>query len=148
MAALECMICTPCGPIRFFSIHLAHIGVGERLEQIDFLLDHHHCSPFEVGPWSGKDDEVHRKWTESETEPECPFAAIWMGDFNSEPGSAEYRRITGEAPYYAGAAYYQSFADAAICAGLPAHALHTHEKLIGGTMQMWQLDHCFVGGML
>jgi len=71
-----------------------------------------------------------------------------MGDFNSEPGSAEYRRITGEAPYYAGAAYYQSFADAAICVGLLAHALHTHEKLIGGTMQMWQLDHCFVGGML
>ena len=55
----------------FFSIHLAHIGAGERLEQIDFLLDHHHCSPFEVGPWSGKDDEVSpkmdRKWNESGT---------------------------------------------------------------------------------
>ncbi len=38
-AALECLIHTPCGPIRFFSIHLAHIAVEERLEEIDFLLD-------------------------------------------------------------------------------------------------------------
>ena len=102
MAALECMICTPCGPIRFFSIHLAHIGVGERLEQIDFLLNHHHCSPIEVGPWGGKDDEVHRKWTESETEPECPFADTWMSDFNSEPGSGEYCRITSKPPIMLG----------------------------------------------
>jgi len=147
-AALECMIRTPCGPIRFFSIHLAHIGVGERLEQIDFLLDRHHRTPFEGGPWSGIDDEPHRDWTQGEAEPDCPFAAIWMGDFNSEPGSAEYRRITGEAPYHSGAAYYDGFADAAICAGLPALALHTHEKQIDGTMQKRQLDHCFVGGML
>ena len=147
-AALECMTRTACGPIRFFSIHLAHIGVGERLEQIDFLLDRHDRTPFEGGPWSGKDDEAQRNWNEGEAEPECPLAAIWMGDFNFEPGSAEYRRITGEAPYHSGAAYYHGFADAAICAGLPARSLHTHAKLIGGTMQKRQLDHCFVGGML
>ena len=40
-AALECLIHTPCGPIRFFSIHLAHIAVEERLEEIDFLLARH-----------------------------------------------------------------------------------------------------------
>lgn len=147
-AALECMIRTPCGPIRFFSIHLAHIGVGERLEQIDFLLDRHRRTLFEGGPWSGIDDEVHRDWTQGEAEPDCPLAAIWMGDFNSEPGSAEYRRITGEAPYHSGAAYYDGFTDAAISTGLPALALHTHEKQIDGTIQKRHLDHCFVGSML
>ena len=35
--ALECMVRTPAGPIRFFSLHLAHIDAAERLEQLDFL---------------------------------------------------------------------------------------------------------------
>ena len=43
--ALECMIRTPYGPVRFFSLHLAHIGVEERLEQIDFLLERHRRVP-------------------------------------------------------------------------------------------------------
>ncbi len=147
-AALECMIHTPCGPIRFFSIQLAHIGAEERLEQIDFLLNRHHRTPFEGGPWSGTDDEAHRDWTHGKAEPDCPFAAIWMGDFNFEPDSAEYRRITGYAPYHSGAVYYDGFTDAAITAGHAPYALHTHVKQINGKIQKRQLDHCFVGGML
>lgn len=147
-AALECMIQTPCGPIRFLSIHLAHIGVEERLEQIEFLMDRHHRTPFEGGPWSGIDDEPHRNWAQGEDEPECPLAAIWMGDFNCEPSSVEYRRIVGEAPYHSNAAYYSGFVDAAIAAGNPVGALHSHVKEINGKLQKRQLDHCFVGGML
>ena len=147
-AALECMVQTPLGPIRFLSVHLAHIGVEERLDQIEFLLERHRRVPFEGGPWSGVDDEPHRNWTQGEAEPDCPLAAIWMGDFNSEPGSAEYRRIVGDAPYHANVAYHDGFVDAAIAAGHPAQALHTHVKEIGGKLQKRQLDHCFVGGML
>ena len=32
-AALECLIETDCGPIRFLSLHLAHVGVAERLNR-------------------------------------------------------------------------------------------------------------------
>lgn len=145
--ALECMVRTPWGPVRVFSLHLAHIGAEERLQQIDFLLERHRRVPFEGGPWSGTDDEPHRDWTNGEPEPEAPVAAIWMGDFNSEPDSAEYRRITGSSPYHPSAAYFDGFVDAAIAAG--GEASHTHVRRgADGSLQKRRLDYCFVGGML
>jgi len=147
--ALECMIRTPCGPVRFFSLHLAHIGVEERLEQIDFLLERHRRVTFEGGPWSGIDDEPHRNWTNGEPAPEAPVAAIWLGDFNSEPGSPEYRRIVGANPYHPSAAYFDGFVDAAVAAGAAADSVHTHFRRLGdGTVQKRRLDYCFVGSML
>lgn len=146
-AALECMIRTPAGPVRVFSLHLAHIAAEERLEQIDYLLAEHRSVPSEGGPWSGIDDEPARNWTSGETEPENPLAAIWMGDFNMEPGSAEYRRIVGSTPYHRGAAYLDGFVDAASAAIEPADDFHTHEKIIDGRLAKRRLDHCFVGGM-
>lgn len=147
-AALEGMIRTPAGPIRFFSLHLAHIAAEERLEEIDHLLERHRRSPLEGGPWSGLDDEPSRNWTNGEAEPENPLAAIWMGDFNMEPGSAEYRRITGDIPYHPGAGYVGGFTDAAVAAGGRPGELHTHVKTIDGVERKRQLDHCFVGSML
>jgi len=147
-AALECMIRTPAGPVRVFSLHLAHIAAEERLEQIDYLLGEHRRAVSEGGPWSGADDEPSREWTHGEPEPENPLAAIWMGDFNMEPGSAEYRRIVGGTPYHRGAAYRDGFVDAAAFAAEPAADFHTHEKVIDGRLAKRRLDHCFVGGML
>lgn len=139
--ALEAMIDTPLGPLRVFSIHLAHVGVEERLEQIDFLLARHARVAREGGPWSGRDDEPARNWTEGEAEPACPQSAIWLGDFNSEPGSAEHARITGQAPYHPGARYAGGFVDAVGYLGKP---LHTHEKMIAGERRLRRLDQCFV----
>ena len=119
-AALECMIRTPAGPVRFLSLHLAHIAAEERLEQIDYLLAEHRRAPSDGGPWSGVDDEPARNWSNGEPEPENPLAAIWLGDFNMEPGSAEYRRIVGSTPYHRGAAYLDGFVDAAAVASEPA----------------------------
>jgi endonuclease/exonuclease/phosphatase family metal-dependent hydrolase len=147
-AALECMIRTPAGPVRVFSLHLAHIAAEERLEQIDYLLAEHRRAPSDGGPWSGADDERQRNWTNGELEPESPVAAIWLGDFNMEPGSAEYRRITGSMPYHPGAAYIDGFVDAATVASEPGPDFHTHEKIIDGRLAKRRLDHCFVGGML
>ena len=143
--ALEAMIVTPLGPVRVFSIHLAHVGVQERLEQIAFLLAHHARVPVSGGPWSGWDDEPARNWTEGLAEPACPQSAIWMGDFNSEPFSAEHRAITGEVPYHPGAIYADGFVDAVARCGV---RLHTHSKVIGGEVRLRQLDHCFVTGDL
>ena len=147
-SALECLIRTPFGPVRVFSIHLAHVGVEERLEEIDFLLDRHHRTLFEGGPWSGTDDEAHRDWAQGEPEPSCPLEAIWLGDFNSEPDSAEYCRITGSTPYHHKATYHYGFSDATVAAKLPVGELYTHVKQIDGQLQKRQLDHCFVGSML
>lgn len=146
--ALEGLIRTPSGPVRVFSIHLAHIGVEERLEQIDFLLARHRRVPLEGGPWSGIDDEPARNWSNGEPEPDAPLAAIWMGDFNSEPDSAEYGRIVGHNPYHAGAAYADAFVDAAVAAGADPSLLKSHERMLRGAPQKRRLDYCFVGGTL
>ncbi len=146
-AALECMIRTPAGPLRVLSLHLAHIAAEERLEQIDYLLAEHRRAPTDGGPWSGADDEPSRNWTHGEPEPENPPAAIWMGDFNMEPGSAEYRHMVGSTPYHRGAAYLDGFVDAAAVAIEPPSDFHTHEKIIDGKLAKRRLDHCFVGGM-
>lgn len=147
-AALECMIRTPAGPVRFLSLHLAHIGAEERLEQIDYLLAEHRRAASDGGPWSGRDDEASRNWTHGESEPEAPLDAIWMGDFNSEPASAEYRRITGSTPHHHGALYYGGFADAAVLAGHDPAAFFTHERELNGATQRRRLDYCFVGAPL
>jgi endonuclease/exonuclease/phosphatase family metal-dependent hydrolase len=138
-AALEACIAAPAGPLRVYSLHLAHVGVEERLEQIDHLLAQHaHPSG---GPWSGTDDEPSRNWTESQPQPPCPDSAIFMGDFNMEPGSAEHRRLTGDTPYHPGARYAHSLIDAVAAMGA---TLHTHVKTIAGQQRLRQLDHCFV----
>jgi endonuclease/exonuclease/phosphatase family metal-dependent hydrolase len=134
--ALEACIATPQGPLRVLSVHLAHVGVEERLQQIDHLL----ALPC-AAPWSGTDDEPSRNWTEGQAEPPCPASAIWLGDFNMEPGSAEHIRLTGQTPYHPGALYAGGLVDAVSLTGT---RLHTHEKTIVGVRRLRQLDHCFV----
>jgi endonuclease/exonuclease/phosphatase family metal-dependent hydrolase len=140
-AALEACIASPLCTLRVLSVHLAHVGVEERLDQIDHLLHLHARTALQGPPWSGTDDEPMRNWTESQPEPPCPQSAIWLGDFNSEPGSAEHARITGQAPYHPGARYADGFHDAVALTGT---RLHTHEKTIAGAQRLRQLDHCFV----
>lgn len=143
--ALEALIATPLGPIRVISLHLAHVGLEERLAQIDHLLALHAEIPRTGPPWSGTDDEPQRNWTESQPEPACPQTAIWMGDFNCEPGSMELARISGATPYHPGALYAGGLVNAVAHLG---QTLHTHEKIIAGQTRLRQLDHCFVTGDL
>jgi endonuclease/exonuclease/phosphatase family metal-dependent hydrolase len=138
-AALEAVIAHPSGPIKLINIHLAHVGVEERLDQIAFLKQVLGNPATEGGPWSGTDDEPQRNWTEGETEPPNPTRAIWAGDFNMEPGSAEYRALLGQTPYHPGARYADGLIDPA--AGL---GLHTHVKEIAGETRRRQLDHIFL----
>ncbi|WP_430464776.1 endonuclease/exonuclease/phosphatase family protein [Tabrizicola sp.] len=139
--ALEACIAAPSGPLRVVSVHLAHVGVGERLAQIAALK----AALVPVGPWSGVDDEPLRNWTEGQSEPPCPAEMLWLGDFNSEPGSAEYRAIVGEVPYHPGARYRGAMVDAVAALGLH---LHSHEKTIAGQIRRRQLDHVFVDASL
>lgn len=138
-AALEAVIAHPSGPIKLVNLHLAHVGVEERLDQIAFLKSVLANPGAEGGPWSGTDDEPSRNWTESEPEPPNPARAIWAGDFNMEPGSAEYRALVTQTPYHPGARYADGLVDPAAGMGL-----HTHEKVIAGQTRLRQLDHIFL----
>lgn len=148
-AALEGLIRTPMGPLRVLSLHLAHVGSEERLEQLEFLLARHRRVGLEGGPWSGQDDEPQRNWTNGEPEPDCPTAAIWMGDFNSEPESAEYLRMTGSNPYHPGASYAGGFVDSATASGQDPTLFTSHEgKDAKGLPRKRRLDYCFVASEL
>lgn len=84
--ALEVVIGTPEGAMRFYSVHLDHIDPQERLHQVAALkriaLDY---SSF-GGALSGVASLGF-------AEPPRPDEFILMGDFNFEPGSVEYRAM-------------------------------------------------------
>lgn len=87
--ALEALIATPAGFIRFYSIHLDHRSPGERLEQLRFLKDRVLLAPIEGLGLSGLAE--HRL-----PEPPVPDAFIVAGDFNMLPDSPEYAQLCGE----------------------------------------------------
>ncbi|WP_434724396.1 endonuclease/exonuclease/phosphatase family protein [Mesorhizobium sp. RIZ17] len=86
--ALEALIETPLGFIRFYSTHLDHRSPVERQSQIRFLRQRLLNYALEGGGLSGI-PEIGL--------PDLPYpeAFIVMGDFNMLPGSAEYVELAG-----------------------------------------------------
>jgi endonuclease/exonuclease/phosphatase family metal-dependent hydrolase len=50
---IECVIDTPSGPLRVYSIHLSAISPRDRLLQIDYLLAWHRQTQSNGGAWTG-----------------------------------------------------------------------------------------------
>lgn len=86
--ALEAMIDTDFGPVRFYSVHLDHTSPDERIDQIRFLLARAIGYPVEGGAVSGVDELGF-------PEPPHPDAFVLAGDFNMLPESPEYLAIAG-----------------------------------------------------
>lgn len=143
--ALEACIAAPGGPVRVVSLHLAHVGVAERLEQLAALKAHLARAALAGPPWSGTDDEPARNWTEGAVEPPNPESLILAGDFNCEPGSAELDALLDATPYHSGALYAGGLVDAVARLGV---RLHSHEKVIAGQLRRRQLDHVLVSADL
>ncbi len=89
--ALEGLIACPSGPVRVYSIHLAHVSGLERQDQTARILDIHRAAPREGGARSG----THDAWETDGPPPPAADRAILLGDFNMEPGSAEYATLAG-----------------------------------------------------
>lgn len=86
--ALEALIETALGPVRFYSTHLDHRSPDERFRQVRFLMDRILQYPLEGGGLTGLAEY-------GLPEPPCPDEFILMGDFNMLPGSPEYAAICG-----------------------------------------------------
>lgn len=86
--ALEALVETPLGFMRFYSTHLDHRSPAERLAQIRFLRERILNYPLEGGGLSGL-AEIGLP------EPPCPEAFVLMGDFNMLAGSPEYVELAG-----------------------------------------------------
>ena len=119
--ALECVIETPQGPLRVYSLHLSALSPRERLLQIDTLLEMNktieHCGTvmMAAGNHSNPAEAQHivdLDWGNGEPPQPKPVNTIFMGDFNSTEESAEYIRFVGEAdPIFGRGVHSDSFVD-------------------------------------
>jgi endonuclease/exonuclease/phosphatase family metal-dependent hydrolase len=92
MGVLEGIVETPLGALRIYNLHFGSVSAEERLLQAACVLDLVRDSPSRGGAWSGPNGEfAERDWCLGADEPPMPAAAIVLGDFNMQPGSAEYR---------------------------------------------------------
>lgn len=86
--ALEALIETPFGFVRFYSIHLDHRNPAERHDQIRFLKARVLGYPQEGGALTGTVELGF-------PEPPHPEAYVLMGDFNMLAGTPEYEELCG-----------------------------------------------------
>jgi endonuclease/exonuclease/phosphatase family metal-dependent hydrolase len=118
---IECVVDSPAGPLRVYSVHLSAVSTRERLLQIDRLLECHRHAQTNGGAWTGDGllaDPVEAKnlfdqdWSNGEGLPPMPRETIVMGDFNSEPESDEYQQMVGKIdPCYGRVGHFDSFVD-------------------------------------
>ncbi len=95
---IEAVIVSPKGnALRVNSLHLSHVGDGDRGPQVEKLLEIHRTAPLEGGAWCGEREGT--EWTFGKPPPPMPAEAVYMGDFNLTPDSPLYTRLTG--PYSA-----------------------------------------------
>ena len=86
--ALEALIETEYGPVRFYSVHLDHRDPDERLEQVRFLRERVLNYPLEGGALTGLSEL-------GLPEPPLPESYLMMGDFNMLAGTDEYLALAG-----------------------------------------------------
>ena len=154
--ALECVIDSPCGPLRVYSVHLSAASVTERMLQIDALLTMHkmieRCGTvMTIGSTPADPAEaentVKMDWSNGESSLPIPRHNLLLGDFNFTEDSGEYRRIVGEAdPVYGHGVHSGSFVD----------SWKVAKQLSGNSLTWWpdpkgrppakplRLDYCFI----
>ncbi|MEO0546957.1 MAG: endonuclease/exonuclease/phosphatase family protein [Pseudomonadota bacterium] len=139
--ALEALVETPIGPVRFYCVHLDHVSGEERLAQIRYLK----------GIADG-----HRQQGGAATGlsafgfPDLPVndAYMLMGDFNLEPESAEYIALCGSSTSEFGRPLRNGvLVDVTRPPGAAVSDVHTyfHPK---GEVPSKRLDYCFVSAEL
>ena len=147
--ALEAVVDTPAGAVRVYSTHLSHLLAEFRLNQVEAMLDIHRRAFGEGGAWSGGHPDPNTGWAEGETPP-MPREAILMGDFNFEPGDAEYDAIVGpKARRYGRLNHRDGFVDAWVAAGHDEDSGITSPAKPGEpASEDKRIDYCFVSSTL
>ena len=92
-SALDTIIAAPHGPIRVVNLHLSHATAAERLEQIAELSRILARSAAEGSAWNGWDADAEH-WQCNDPLPAVPGDVLVLGDFNAEPHSEEYAKLT------------------------------------------------------
>ena len=139
--ALEAMVETPLGPVRFYSVHLDHVSARERLTQIAYLKDR-------VLSYSREGGAVTGLASLGFPEPPHPDHAIVMGDLNLLPESEEYVALCGSTgDQFGRPASAVDFCDISITQGVPATDSHTWFDP-DGKMAPKRIDYCLASASL
>jgi endonuclease/exonuclease/phosphatase family metal-dependent hydrolase len=88
--ALEGVIQTPAGSVRFYSIHLSGLASRERVMQVNHFLKIHRRAWREGGAWCGPGNCGDAVWSAGELMPPMTQEAVVMGDFNSDKDTPEH----------------------------------------------------------
>jgi endonuclease/exonuclease/phosphatase family metal-dependent hydrolase len=140
--ALEAVIDTPFGPVRFYSLHLDHRGADERAAQLRFLMERMLSYPLEGGAISGISEMGF-------PEPPTPEAYVLMGDFNMLEGSSEYHLVAGTPDHEFGRPLVARYAvDAALCGGGDVQPTCVNLEDPADTSMHKRIDYCFVHPLL
>lgn len=145
-STIEGVIDTPkSGPIRVYSLHLSHLGDGDRGPQVDRLIAIHREAPAEGGAWCGAREGTD--WTQGLPPPPMPQSAIFMGDFNLKADSPLYDRLAGPlSKEYGRMTAMSGLVDAYVAAGNPESGGVTcdgHER-----EKLQRIDYCFASATL
>lgn len=137
--ALEALIATPLGPIRFYSVHLDHASPAERIQQIRFLMARVLGYGVEGGAVTGASE---LGWPE----PPNPEGFILLGDFNCTPGSPEYVELTGVPDAEYGLTRRAALPFDAALIGDPSHRnrITFVDPSLKDAVAQRCLDYCFV----
>jgi endonuclease/exonuclease/phosphatase family metal-dependent hydrolase len=137
--ALEALLATPIGAIRFYSVHLDHASPAERIEQLRYLMARVLGYGVEGGALTGASEVGF---------PELPHPEefILLGDFNFTPGSPEYLELTGIPDAEIGLTRRANLPFDAALIGDPNHASRVTfvDPQLKDAVARRCLDYCFV----
>ena len=151
LGAVEGLIETNAGPVRFYSLHLGHLRDRERIMQLEMLLKIHRDWAHTGSSWTGPPTVAETDWSAGLPPPQETPHAILLGDFNAEPGSPTHNHLVGEVqPDYGVVTYLDEFVDTYSVVGRPeAAAGYTyHSDIPGRCGKKLRLDYCFVSARL
>jgi endonuclease/exonuclease/phosphatase family metal-dependent hydrolase len=143
--AVEAIVDHPAGALRIYSVHLGHLGPEERLAQVARLRRLIREAPSEGGVWSGVDGEDLDHWSERLPPPPMPEEAILLGDFNMDPGSAEYLALVAPYEWHEERSEEPAFVDAWAAAGTSRDDGITFPgDGLGTPLPPQRIDYCFL----
>lgn len=137
-AALEALVETPLGFVRFYSTHLDHRSPHERMAQIRFLMERVLRAPLEGLGLSGLAEHGF-------PEPPVPEQFVVMGDFNMLEGSREYAEACGVADHEFGQPLTADlFVDAAHVTGAEPETTWVDPTRPADRSRWKRIDYCFI----
>ncbi len=137
--AVEAVVAVPGRDVRVYSAHTSHVAPGQRMPQVEALLEMIGSAPAQGKAWDHEYDMFQVQGLERCS---IPDSAILMGDLNFSPQEPEYPVMCGEVTPFVGR---QPRADQL----LDAWVLAGNDEKVGDSFNEpqhpgYRIDHCLL----